>query len=162
MVAIVIMTILGFGVLSGILQARRQTEGSIYQGTATTVAQGYIEQMKNMDYRMLDLPEIDELINQGAEDSLKVSPLPTDPETGDPTTDILNERAIDINNTPDNDSDDLVITYVVYIENITDESNGIGDARRIILRWSYGMRSYSKTIEYSNTLYAIRSKVPTF
>ncbi len=162
MVSLVILGIMSLGILNGMLQARRLTEGSIYLGTATTVAQGYIEQMKNMDYRLLDKTTIPDFMSQGHLDSLVVSPFPVDPEVGNPDTDVPNSRALDINNTPENATDDLVIDYVVYIEDITDENNGIGNARRIVLRWSYLSNSPSGPHRFQNTLYAIRSKVPTF
>lgn len=162
MVSLVILSFMAVGVLSSMLQSRRMTEGSIYQGTATTVAQGYIEQMKNMDYRLLDEAVIPDFMSQGTIDSLAVSPLPEDPETGDADTDLLNSRPLDINNTPDDPDDDLVIDYVVYIQDITDFANGIGNSRRIILRWSYTASTPRGPVPFTNTLYAIRSRVPTF
>lgn len=160
MVATVILTVTGVGTLTGLLQARRMTEGSIYVATATTVAQGYIEQIKNMEFGLLDGSAIPELISQGADDFLLVSPLPADPELGNPGTDLVNTRRIDINNTPENLVDDLEIEFVAYIENITSEANRVAEARRIILRWSYIDRTTGNAI--GNTLYSIRSRVPTF
>ncbi|MDQ8203682.1 prepilin-type N-terminal cleavage/methylation domain-containing protein [Pelagicoccus sp. SDUM812003] len=162
MIATVILSLLAFGTLSGLLQVRRLTEGSIQLGTATAVAQGYIEQMKNMEYSLLDQSSIEELINQGAADSLAVSPMPADPEAGNENSDILNTRLIDINNTPDDEADDLAINYVVYVEDITNEAAGVSDARRIILRWSYQNPGPGSAQSVGNTLYAIRSRVPTF
>lgn len=162
MVAMSIMTIIGFGTISGLLQARRMTEGSIYQNTAATVAQGYIEQLKNMDFGLLDLPVIPDMINQGLADSLSISPLPDEPEEGDPATDIVNTRKIDINNTQDNDGDDLELRIVAYIENITDASAGIGDARRLIIRYEYNNTTSGTSVLVRNTLYCIRSRVTTY
>ncbi len=159
MVAMSIMTIIGFGTISGLLQARRMTEGSIYQNTAATVAQGYIEQLKNMDFALLDLPIIPDLINQGLPDSLIISDLPEDPEEGD-EADVINVRKIDINNTPDHAGDDLELKIVAYIEDITDAAAGIGDARRLIVRYEY--KNPSTGAAMGNTLYCIRSRVSTY
>lgn len=162
MVGTVIFTIASFGVLTGLLQARKMTEGSIHVATATTVAQGYIEQIKNMEFNLLDGSTIPELISQGASDSLNVSPLASDLEAGDPNSDLVNVRSIDINNTPDNPQDDLSLNFVVYIEDISDEANGVGEARRIVLRWSYQDSSTQSGVTIGNTLYAIRSQIPSF
>lgn len=162
MVASVILTITGIGVLTGLLQARKMTEGSIYVATATTVAQGYIEQIKNMEFNLLDGSTIPELMSQGTPDFLNISPLPSDPEAGDSSSDLVNTRSIDINNTPDNAQDDLDIEFVVYVEDITDEANGVGEARRIILRWGYIDNTTGSDVPIGNTLYSIRSRIPTF
>jgi len=47
--ALAVLGLLLGGILRSILQSRRLTEGSIYQGMATTVANGYMEQLKAMD-----------------------------------------------------------------------------------------------------------------
>jgi Tfp pilus assembly protein PilV len=49
--AILAMTLTG--ILAIQMQSRRLTEGSVYQNTAITVVQGYLEQMKNMDLNSL-------------------------------------------------------------------------------------------------------------
>ncbi|MBC2604663.1 type IV pilus modification PilV family protein [Pelagicoccus albus] len=162
MVAISILSITGFGALTGLLQARKMTEGSIYVATSTNVAQGYIEQLKSMDFRFLDEAVIEDLMSQGAADSLSVSPLPSNFETGNADTDIVNSKWIDINNTPTDAGDDLKIDIFLYIDDTTDEANGIGDSRKIVLRWEYLDNSSGTDVPVSNTLYTIRSRVPTF
>ena len=52
-VAIFVMVMLTLGLLAVMMQSRRLTEGSIYQQTATTIAEGYLEQMRNMDLASL-------------------------------------------------------------------------------------------------------------
>lgn len=162
MVAAAIFAMASAGVLAGLLQARKLTEGSIYTTTATTIAQGYVEQLKNMEFTLLDTSTISELISQGSNDSLMVSPFPTNVEVGDPETDLANVRRIDLNNTPSDATDDLEITIVLYIRNITDKASGIGDSRLIALRWSYLDHSTRSNITVGNTLFAVRSRVPTF
>lgn len=53
LIAIFVMALLTLGILSILIQSRRLTEGSIYQQTATTVASGYLEQLRNMDLASL-------------------------------------------------------------------------------------------------------------
>jgi len=53
-----ILSMVLLGVLQGMLQSRRQTEGSIRQGTCASLVQGYMEQIKSMKYATTnnDLP----------------------------------------------------------------------------------------------------------
>ncbi len=177
MVALSILTILAFGVLSGLLQARKMTEGTIYEATAINVANAYMEQIKTISSEQLlsgiaeTSTKIDEnlgpspygiireLRSEGVEDSLLVSPLPAaiDADLSLPSeTDIPNTKTIDINNTPTNEADDLSITVVVYVHEITSAADKIGKAYRLALRWSY--RDPAKNL-VTGTLYAIRSDV---
>ena len=45
-----ILTMVVLGVLQGMLQSRRMTEGSIRQATTASLVQGYLEQIKNLKY----------------------------------------------------------------------------------------------------------------
>jgi Tfp pilus assembly protein PilV len=70
---VVALTLLGLlmgGIFRAMLQSRRLTEGSIYQGTATTIANGYMEQLKAMDIGLL--ANFDSSV-AGATPSLEVS-----------------------------------------------------------------------------------------
>lgn len=53
-----ILSMVLLGVLQGMLQSRRQTEGSIRQGTCASLVQGYMEQIKSLKYAttLNDLP----------------------------------------------------------------------------------------------------------
>src|SRR5882757_6125749 len=53
-----ILSMVMLGVLQGMLQSRRQTEGSIRQGTCASLVQGYMEQIKSLKYATVlnDLP----------------------------------------------------------------------------------------------------------
>ncbi len=53
-VSLTIFAMVMMGVIAVLIQSRRLTEGSIYQNSANTIVQGYIEQMKNME--LSDLP----------------------------------------------------------------------------------------------------------
>lgn len=162
MVAMVILGFSSLGLLTGLMQARRYTEMAIHENTALTIAQGYIEQMKNMEFVSLDEAVLPTLFHEGVADTLTVSPLPSDPVKGDSSTDISNQKLIDIKNTPDDTSDDMAMDVVVYVDDITDASNGIGQARRIIVRYEYTFTDGIRTTDRSEVLYAIRSEVPTF
>ncbi len=162
MVAMVILGFSGLALLSGLMQSRRYTELAIHENTALTIGQGYIEQMKNMEFASLGEAVLPTLFHEGVADTLSVSPLPVDPTVGNSGTDIKNSKLIDIKNTPSDTSDDMNLDVYVYIEDITDAANEIGEARRIILRYEYTFSDGSRTVNNSETLYAIRSEVPTF
>jgi Tfp pilus assembly protein PilV len=53
MVALFILSLSISGILGVQIQSRRLTEGSVYQNTALTIVQGYLEQMKNMNVNQL-------------------------------------------------------------------------------------------------------------
>lgn len=53
MVSGTILTIVSLGILAALIQSRRMTEASIYQNSAVTAMQGYLEQMKNMEFNEL-------------------------------------------------------------------------------------------------------------
>jgi prepilin-type N-terminal cleavage/methylation domain-containing protein len=57
MVAVFILSLAILGILGVQMQSRRLTEGSIYQNTAITIVQGYLEQMKNMSINSLINPD---------------------------------------------------------------------------------------------------------
>jgi len=162
MVAMVILGFSGLGLLSGLMQSRRFTELAIHENTALTIGQGYIEQMKNMEFASLDEAVLPTLFHEGVADTLTVSPLPADPTVGNTTTDKKNSKLIDIKNTPNDKTDDMNLDVYVYIEDVTDAANGIGQARRIILRYAYSFNDSYRTSNNTDTLYAIRSEVPTF
>ncbi len=162
MISMGILGFTGLGVLTGLLQSRHMTESAIHENTALTIGQGYIEQIKNMEFGLLDEDILPTLFHEGTADTLMVSPLPADPEAGNAGTDKVNVKTVDINNTPDEDSDDMSMNIVVYVDDITDGANGIGDARRIILRYEYVFGNGSRQRDNKSVLYSIRSEVPTF
>lgn len=53
MVSMSILAILALGMSSAIITARFMAESNVYQNTSFTVAQGYIEQIKSMEYGIL-------------------------------------------------------------------------------------------------------------
>jgi len=55
LIAMGLMGMMFVGIFSMTSVSRRLTEAAVYQNAATTVMQGYIEQMKNMDYAELYL-----------------------------------------------------------------------------------------------------------
>jgi prepilin-type N-terminal cleavage/methylation domain-containing protein len=151
-----ILSMVSLGILAALLQSRRLTEGSIYQNTAVTAAQGYIEQMKNMEFDELAQDPIPCRLTENILDPINVSPLPRSTDTQE-----VNHRFVDLNTTPDNPEDDMPLDLVVYVENITDPANGIGDAKAISITYTWVVNEGSAQRSFTNTVSCIRSKVPT-
>lgn len=162
LVATSVLSIVGLSSITGLLQGRRLTESSLYLNTATTVAQGYMEQIKNMEFDSLNLNVLPTLINQGATDQLLVSPSVADPEIGSSETDVPNLKSIDIQNTPNTPGDDLKMSIFVYVDDTSNPGGGIGESKKITLRYEYPIHGSDDSVLYSNTLYGVRSRVPTF
>ncbi len=157
MIGLATLGIVAVGVLASLMQSRRLTEGSIRQNTAVTAAQGYVEQLKNMEFAELDLNPVPTLLDQGTPDPLTVSPLPRST-----STQIVNNRLLDINNTPTNPNDDMPLQIVLYLEDITDPANDVGRSRLITINYTWQFQDGASTRTFSNSVTAIRSHVPTF
>jgi type II secretory pathway pseudopilin PulG len=158
MIGLAVLGFIATGVLAAFVQSRRLTEGSIRQNTAVTAAQGYIEQMKNMEFAQLALDPIPTLISQGTPDPLFVSPLPRSDATA-----VVNQRLLDMRNTPNQTDDDLPLEIVVWIEDLTDPGAGVAPAKLITMRYSWVVQTgIGSTRRVSNTISAIRSEVSTF
>ncbi len=151
-----ILSMVSLGILAALLQSRRLTEGSIYQNTAVTAAQGYIEQMKNMEFDELGRDPIPCRINENDLDPITPSPLPRSPDTQ-----VVNHRFIDLHNTPDNPDDDMPLELVVYVEDITDAAKGVGSSWAISIEYTWKTHDGGGTRSFTNAVCCIRSKVPT-
>ena len=53
MLALSVLTMVSLTILSAVLLSRRLAESNVYQNTALTVTQGYLEQIKSMDYDVI-------------------------------------------------------------------------------------------------------------
>lgn len=53
LVASAVLVLLVGGIFGSLIQSRKLTEGSIYQNSANTIMQGYVEQIKNMEFAEL-------------------------------------------------------------------------------------------------------------
>lgn len=183
-IGVTVLSVVFAGTLGAFVQSRRMTEGSVFQNSATTVIQGYLEQMKNMDFWELPYYQGETLMRgsvstsdatiytQLDSDVLDVltisscSPLTVANVTPGtvPTVEGLvdNYKLIDINDTPDIADDDLHLHLWVWVTPLDNASTGVGPARsiRIIYTWSFNNGGISRSNVDSIT--TIRSVVPTF
>ncbi len=162
------------GLLGSLIQSRRLTEASIYQNTANTIIQGYIEQMKNMEIAELTQSPIRTRLDQVTLDTLTPSPLPViDKSTvvlgTIPTGVVNNAKLVDVNNTPANTADDLRINIWVWVESLdgtmpTPIASGSLAASQcfgitMIYVWEHG--SARDTRRFMGDVRTVRSLVPT-
>lgn len=75
MLSLTILAVLALGLTSIALQTREASENAVLESTALTIASGYMEQMKTMEYATLrdastSGATIPTVINQGVSDSL--------------------------------------------------------------------------------------------
>lgn len=172
-------------VFGSLLYSRRLSEGSIYQNAAVTVVQGYIEQMKNMEFT--DLPyttsagvvmagsgttasEIPTRLNATTADPLVISTATTLPDLSTITVTASsaltgvtdNVKLIDINNTPASTTDDLRLNVRVWVQDVTNAGISATQVRSITIHyaWQGGIGSNSRI--YRSSVRTIRSAVPTY
>src|SRR5690606_22934846 len=123
-----VLALLSIGILAAFLQSRRLTEGSIYQNAALTAIQGYLEQIKSIEFaeipyydgNVLKRPSSTEVnhvsdddviytvVDQNTPDPLRISPgSPPDLSTLTPGVTpegvIDNIKVLDVNGTDGRD-----------------------------------------------------------
>ena len=181
-------TLLAIGivaVLGALLFTRSLSEGSIYQNAAVTVVQGYIEQMKNMEFS--DLPytnatgavtagagltadQIPTMLDAASADPLAISTSTTIPALDTITTSASpsgagltdNFKTIDINSTPSNSADDLRLNLRVWVEDISNAGANATLVRAITIQYAWQNGPGANRRIFRGTVRTIRSAVPTF
>ncbi|MFA6960077.1 MAG: hypothetical protein WC205_04905 [Opitutaceae bacterium] len=181
-------TLLSIGMIAifgSLIYSRKLSEGSIYQNAAITVVQGYIEQMKNMEFA--DLPyitstgavvagsgatstQIPTRLNADTTDPLIISTAKTIPDLstiGVTASTALagvtdNIKSIDINSTPSVTTDDLRLNIRVWVKDVTNTGISATQVRSITIQyaWQGGLGSTSRI--YRSSVRSIRSAVPTY
>lgn len=175
LIASVVLSLLSLGVLAMIIQSRRLTEGSIVQNSVVTVMQGYIEQVKSMDYSLLapSLPSapatpitIPTVLDEVTPDPLTLSwgtPPTTMPAIGTtPTGAVSNTKTIAIKNPAVNPNDNLNITIWVWVQDLTDISANVGGSKAVTMIYTYQFRDGGRLRSIRSSLRTIRSVVPSF
>lgn len=184
---VVAATLLSFavvGVLGSLIHSRRLTEGSIYQNGAVTVVQGYIEQMKNMEFANLPYTTSSGTVVAGGGATATLIPTKLNASTDDPLTiststtipDIStltlspssitgvadNIKTIDISSTPSQTSDDLRINLRVWIQDISNPALDATQVRAIIIQYAWREGGSPNARIQRSTVRTIRSAVPTY
>jgi type II secretory pathway pseudopilin PulG len=175
LIASLVLTVTSGGILAMIIQSRRLTEGSIVQNSVVTIMQGYIEQVKSMEYGLLAVslptapsvdPTIPTVLDEATPDPLTLSwgsPPPALPALGTtPTGAVTNIKSIAIKNPAVNPNDTLTLTIWVWVQDLTDIPNNIGGSKAVTMIYTYQFRDGGRIKSFRNSLRTIRSVVPSF
>lgn len=175
LIASVILTVTCVGILGMMIQSRRLTEGSIVQNSVITVMQGYMEQVKSMEYSLLALslpaapavnPTIPTVLGEAVADPLTLSwgtPPATLPAIGTtPAGAVANTKSIAIKNPAVNPNDTLTLTIWIWVQDLTDLPNNVGGSKAITMIYTYQARDGGRLKSFRGSLRTIRSVVPSF
>lgn len=188
MVAGAVMGIMSLGMLQAMLQSRRVTEGSILQNSALNIMQGYIEQLKNMDYADLtvspavgagsveiDLTPDNELDNDPTDTSIDPLILPLQLSHGTaPTTvpaigasaplgAVDNERRVLIRYTSltPTEADRITVNFWIWVKDLTGEVTDLSEAKSITIIYTYTVRDGGRIKRFRHQIRSIRTVVPS-
>lgn len=175
LIASLVLTVTSAGILAMIIQSRRLTEGSIVQNSVVTIMQGYIEQLKSLEYGLLAVslptapsvnPTLPTVLDEATPDPLTLSwgsPPTALPAIGTtPTGAVTNTKSIAIKNPAVNPNDTLTLTIWVWVQDLTDIPNNVGGSKAITMIYTYQFRDGGRTKSFRSSLRTIRSVVPSF
>jgi len=178
MISVLVMAMVFGGAFATIILTRRLTEGSIYQNSTVTIIQGYMEQMKTMEFSeltvspssnvFLQLPTVQDQVTPDKLTLSWGSPPTTMPAIGTtPSNAVNNTKVFDINNTPTNANDDLTITIWVWVRDLDVDETDRADVTNIksitmIYRWQVNDGNRNRTQTYQGSIRAMRSVVPSY
>lgn len=173
------------GIFGSLLYARSMSEGSIFQNAAVTAVQGYIEQMKNMEFN--DLPcitddgtvvagsgttstQVPTRANATDTDPLTISTATTFPDlstigitaAGAPSGVTDNLKLIDVNNTPGDTADDLLLNLRVWIQDVGNTGISATQVRAITIHYAWRSSAGQTGRTLRSSVRTIRSAVPTY
>lgn len=170
MVSLGVLAMLMMGLFASLLQSRRLTEASIYQNSANTIIQGYIEQMKNMEFEELSRTVIPTRLDESTLDTLTPSTVAVvDPDTvvlGTVPTGVTNNvKVVDVNNTPTITTDDLTLNIWVWVQGMDSPAAATLAQSRVLgitMVYVWEHRDGQQVRRFLGTVRTIRSFVPTF
>lgn len=173
------------GVFGSLLYARGMSEGSIFQNAAISAVQGYVEQMKNMEFN--DLPyttssgtvvagsgatstQVPTRASASVADPLVISTATTIPALSTISTTAStaitgvtdNIKLIDVNSTPNDTKDDLRLNLRVWIQDVSNSGVSATQVRAITIQYAWRSGSGSTARINRATVRNIRSAVPTY
>ena len=150
-IALAILAMLAMAFTASSLYTRRSAETNVYESTALTVASGYLEQIKSVEYESLVASVLDPnlplrtMVNQGTEDPIYLNRFTA-------KTIVLNE---DVAGNP------VQRMTVEVMPEIFDMAPATGE-RILNIRITYRWNSVDTGRQQVRTLRTARSYVPTF
>lgn len=174
MISGAIMAMIMGGIMAMIMQSRRLTEGSIVQNCVVTIVQGYIEQMKNMDYNSLTVSPssggttltIPTRLDEATADPLTLSwgsPPTSMPALGTtPTGAVDNAKQVAIRTPATTPSDTLSLNIWVWVQDLSGSATNVTNTKAITMIYTYQVRDGGRLKSYRGSIRSIRSIVPSF
>ncbi len=153
MVSLTILASLALALGLGIITARQMSESAVYQGLALSVATGYLEQIKVLDYAALEAACADPNDN----------PLQTmqDNNTADPlTAGMENTKYVTLD--VDEDGDATVKMKMKITPLLTNLNSGTNPLRAIDIKILYDWKVPGCRIRQERALRAVRSFTPSY
>lgn len=166
MVAAALLAVFATAVMSSAILSRRISESNVYQNTAFTVAQGYLEQIKSMEYGVVLSSHTD---NSKPLPTKSVSALLTGAniEVDDPITiGSWTEKEVLIDLRYDEEGGEptpLTMPFRVMVEttNLDTGSDAIR-ALEVVINYEYLSPSTGMPSWYSGAVRSVKSYAPTF
>lgn len=153
MIAMVIFSIIASGIVTVIVHSRRMAESAIRENIAGTVAQGYMEQIKSIEYSVL--------VDAIAAPSTVAIPTKTDRNTSDPIMlNVRNQKTL-VTSTADDGTPNRFMRFW-----ITPRATDLASAGRpaitfnSMFEWEGNDRQMGDI--RSSTVRFVRSEVPTY
>ncbi len=175
LIASLVMTILFGGLIALMIQSRRLTDGSVIQNSAVTILQGYIEQMKNMDYASLAVSPssvpgtavtVPTVLDEVTPDPLTVSwgaPPSTIPAIGTtPLNAADNTKTIAMKNPAVTPADTLNLTIWLWVQDLTGTATDVTNSKAVTMIYTYQVRDGGRLRYHRGSIRTIRSIVPSF
>lgn len=176
LIASLVMTIMFGGLLAMMIQSRRLTDGSVVQNSAVTILQGYIEQMKNMDYASLAVSPasapgtaitVPTVLDESTPDPLTVSwgtPPSTIPAIGasNPLGAVDNNKTIAMKNPAVTPADTLNLNIWLWVQDLTGTATDVTNSKAVTMIYTYQFRDGGRIRSYRGSIRTIRSIVPSF
>ena len=149
-VGIGLFAILSLALMSGTVATRMSSESNVRETTATTVAVGYLEQMRSMEFSALRLSANDPSV-----------PLPTEINRGEPDPlflNVFNEKTLVLDEDDEgNPTMSMIVEFMPVIRlQEMDEDTAIA-GMEMVYRWEVEGRRTSE-----RSLRTARSTVPTY
>lgn len=174
-----VMTVIMGGVLTTMIQSRRLTEGSIVQNSANTILQGYIEQIKAIDFNSLPNSPSTAVnppdpttsiyaateIGSGVADRLYLSAgsAPTSmPAIGTtPAGAVDNAKSIPMKVPVVNPNDTLSVNVWLWVNALSDPVHHVTDTKSVTMIYTYTFLDGGRSKTIRSSVRTIRSVVPT-
>lgn len=189
MIAGMVMALILSGMLMTLIQSRTMTEGSIMQSSATAIIQGYIEQIKNLDFDSVPLSPTTQPATGATPVTVDTSPSDLVLSWGTPPTTIPavnttptgatdnKPKPVDSSGNPiasipgipittpyntSNPADFLAINIWIWVNDLSDSTKNVTYCKGVVIVYTYTFQNGGTKQYVRSSVRTILSKVPTY